>query len=365
MVRKALGLVAAAAALLAATPAGAEITRKKAMWGPVEYNGASQFPVYAELGVGIWQVTVPWHEVAPTRPENPRDPADPAYLWPQHVTTAVEEGRRHGIEVMVLLIGAPRWANGDKPWRYAPRRPADFADFAEAADRRWPDVRHWMIWSEPTKAQNFQPLAPDNGKPLRVEVKLRGPRLYARILDAAYGRLKRRSRSNLVIGGNTYTVGAVAPRRFIDALELPSGRPPRMDLWGHNPFSLREPDLSRPPLGNGYADFSDLDTLLRWLDRAMRRATLRSQRRLRIYMSEYSLPTDHANHELNFWVTRETQADWLTKALRITRRHPRLYTFGYLGLYDDPPRRGGDQVDRGLIQLDGTRKPGFAAFRDG
>ena len=366
MVSRLIGLILAAAALLAAAPAGAEaqVTLKKAMWGPLEFNGASQFPVYAELGVGIYQLTLRWDEVARSYPENPRDPADPAYVWPASVDQAVEGARPYGIEVMVLLIGAPRWANGGKRWRHAPEDPWDFADFAEAASRRYAGVRHWMIWSEPTKAQNFQPLSSDRGKRLRGR-GLRGPRLYARMLDASYVRLKRVSPRNLVIGGNTFTVGTVTPRRFIEALRLPNGRPPRMDLWGHNPFSLREPDLRNPPLGNGYADFSDLDTLIRWLDRGMRRARNPTQRRLKVFMSEYSLPTDHANFEFNFYVTQETQADWIAKALRIVRAHKRLYTFGYLGLYDDQPRPGGDQVDRGLIALDGTRKPAFEAFKQG
>ena len=49
------------------------------MWGPLEVNGVSQFPIYRELGVGIYQMGMSWSDVAPTRPENPRDPRDPAY----------------------------------------------------------------------------------------------------------------------------------------------------------------------------------------------------------------------------------------------------------------------------------------------
>jgi hypothetical protein len=91
----------------------------------------------------------------------------------------------------------------------------------------------------------------------------RGPRHYARILDASYGALKRVSRRNLVIGGNTWTGGEVVPLNFIRAMRLPTGRRPRMDLYGHNPFTLRTPQLSRPPFAYGHADFSDLDTLAR------------------------------------------------------------------------------------------------------
>ena len=345
-------------AALAAAPAGAAVTTKKAIWGPIERDGVSQFPVYADLGVGIYQTTLQWDQVAPSRPASPRDPADPAYRWPTEVDRAVQLGAPHGIAVSLVVIGAPGWANGGRSWRWAPQRPEDFADFVEAARRRYPAVRHWMIWNEPTKASNFQPLKSDRGRPLRGTAALRGPRLYARMLDAAYVRLKRISRRNLVIGGNTFTVGTVRPLHFVRALRLPNGRRPRMDLWGHNAFTAREPDLRRRPVGGGIADFSDLDTLAAHLDRYQRRG-------LRLFVSEFTLTSDHPNHEFNFYVTRATQARWITQALRITRSWRRIYTFGYLGLYDDPVRPGGDQVERGLIERSGKRKPAYEAFKRG
>jgi hypothetical protein len=69
--------------------------------------------------------------------------------------------------------------------------------------------------------------------------------------------------------------------------------------------------------------------------------------------------------EFNFHVTRATQARWIADAMRVTRRWPRIYTFGYLGLYDDPARPDGQQVERGLMQLDGTPKPAYDAFKRG
>ncbi len=219
-----------------------------------------------------------------------------------------------------------------------------------------------MIWGEPTKATNFQPLRKDHGRRLRGR-GLNGPRTYARMLDRAYGALKGVSRANLVIGGNTFTVGTVSPRRWIQAVRLPGGRRPRMDLWGHNPFSARRPVLSQPPLGRGFADFGDLDTLAGWLDRGGWRRP--GGGKLRLFLSEISFPTDHANFEFNFFMSRETQALWIADALRETRRWRRIYTFGYLGLYDDALRPDGQQVERGLIERDGTRKLGFEAFARG
>ena len=351
-------LLMAALLLVPAAPAGAEVTRKKAMWGPLERDGQSLMPTYADLGVGIYQLPLDWSRIAPKRPKNPRDPADPAYRWSTDVDRAVQAGGPFGIKVSVMVIFSPRWANGGRSRRWAPNDPRDFADFVEAAARRYPQVRHWMIWGEPSKASNFQPLHADRGRELRGR-RLAGPRRYAHMLDASYVRLKRVSRRNLVIGGNTFTIGTVAPMRYIRALRLRNGKPPRMDLYGHNPFSLRRPDLRALPLGDGYADFNDLDELARELDRNLRR------KRVKIFISEYTLPTDHPNFEFNFYLDQKTQADWISRALKITRDYSRIYTFGYLGLVDDPERPNGDQVERGLIQRDGTRKPAYDAFKKG
>jgi hypothetical protein len=365
--------VQAVAALLTATvlltlsmptsPAHAGVSVKKAIWGPLDVNGQSQFGVYADLGVGILEMNLDWASVAAVRPAIAHDPADPAYRWPTEIDEAVTQGGPQGITVALLVMGTPAWANGGRPPRFAPTNPADYAQFVEAAARRYPAVRHWIIWGEPTKATNFQPLAPGHARPLRGRA-LRGAHLYARMLDASYATLKRVNRRNLVIGGNSYTVGTVSPLRWVQALRLPNGRPPRMDLYGHNPFSARRPVLSEPPLGGGLADFGDLDTLAAWLDRYLRRSRP-DGRKLRLFLSEYTLPTDHANFEFSFYVTRATQARWISDALRVVRGWPRIYTFGYLGLYDDPLRPAGDQVERGLLQRDGTPKLAYEAFKRG
>jgi len=314
------GLVALAAAisLAAAVTADAAPSDKKAIWGPVRVDGVSQFPIYRDLGAGIYQIKLQWKEVAPTRPARPSDPGDPAYRWPSVLDDAVGEARQYGIRLAVVIAGTPSWANGGRDGRWAPHRPADYAQFARAASKRYPSVRLWIIWGEPTRRANFQPLVHERrDRPLTRRMK-RAPHLYARMLDSAYGQLKRQSRRNLVIGGNSFSTGDVSPLNWIRNLRLPNGRPPRMDMYGHNPFSARRPVLGRPPLGHGFADFSDLDLLARWVDRWLGRP--RGRPRMKLFLSELFWPTDHPNHEFNFWVDRQIAASWLTTALRITRR---------------------------------------------
>jgi hypothetical protein len=355
--------IVALLALALTASADAAPSRKKAIWGPATVKGRSQFPIYRDLGVGIWENRILWSTVAPTRPAHPRDPLDPAYRWPAELDDAIRKGRRSGIQTSLVLTEAPRWASGHSNPVWAPRNPSDFADFAYAASVRYPSVRHWMIWSEPTRAENFMPLIHEiRDRPLTRRMK-RAPHTYARILDAAYGALKQRSRRNIVIGGNSFTTGDVSSLNWIRNLRLPSGKPPRLDLYGHNPFTNRLPRLTGPAIGHGFADFNDLDVLAGWVDRWLARP--RGKRRINFFLSELFWPTDHANHEFNFWVPRKTAALYLTNALRITRRWSRIYTLGWYALYDDPPRPEGDEVNRGLLTYRGRKKPAYWAYKRG
>jgi hypothetical protein len=356
-------LLGLALTLFAAASASAATTKRKAIWGPLERDGVSQFPIYEKLGVGIYQMSMSWADVAPTRPADPDDPADPAYQWPAEVDQAIASARRHDMRVLLAVTGAPPWANGGRGRFWAPKRPRDYARFMAAASRRYPAVRHWLVWGEPSKSTNFKPLAQVvAGRKIKRKHRV-GPRRYAEILDASYAALKRVSRKNLVIGGNTFTAGTVPPLPYVKLLRLKGGKPPRMDLYGHNPFTARRPVLKKGPLGYGYADFGDLDKLSRAVDRRLARP--RGKSHLKLFLSEFTLPTDHPNWEFNFYVTRGTQAKWVADALRVSRRWNRIYSFGWLGLYDDAPRPGGDEVNRGLIEYGGKRKPAFKAFARG
>ena len=105
-----LGLLVVMSACLPS--AEAAVSTKKAIWGPIERGGMPQFPIYADLGVGIYQYMLSWNAVAGSRPATPQDPADPAYAWPPELDRAVAEGARYGIEVSLMVTGSPPWANG-------------------------------------------------------------------------------------------------------------------------------------------------------------------------------------------------------------------------------------------------------------
>ena len=339
-----------AAALLAISPAGAQAF-SKAVWGDVYRNGVNQFPLYHRLGARIFEMDLAWYQVAPRRPRHPANPRDPAYRWPVAVQQAIAQGHRYHIQVLLQIIGAPRWANGGHNWQWAPH-PADYATFAGAAARRYPSVHLWMVWGEPSRKPNWEPeVAAKPGATLDKAQQV-APHNYARMLDAAYGALKGASRANVVIGGNTYTAGDIDTQQWIENLRLPNGRPPRLDMYGHNPFSWRPPAFSSSPSPGGEVMIADLKRLGSWIDRYLHRG-------IPIFLSEYTIPTS-PDQEFGFYASPSAQAQLITQTLKTVRSWSRIFGLGWIHIYDNPPVSYG-----GLVDSNGVPKPGLAAFQHG
>jgi hypothetical protein len=328
----------------------------KAIWGPAIRNGTSLFPIYRELGIGLYEDGLWWSSIARHRPRHARNPGDSAYAWPPEVARAIKEAKRYGVQVALQIIGAPRWANGNKPPIWATFDTRRFADFAIAAAKRYPSVHLWMIWGEPSRSKDFRPLTPVRSLLPLTGKQVIAPHLYSRILDSAYGALKRVSPANMVIGGMTDTAASISPQQWIENMRLPNGRPPRLDMYGHNPFNSRAPNLSNSPSPGGQLDFSDLNRLTELVDANLGRP---ENPQPKLFLSEWTIPTA-PDREFNFFVDPRVQALWITDGLRIARQDPRIYALGWIHLYDSLPQAAG-----GLIQANGRRKPGFFAWRDG
>lgn len=256
--------------------ANAAVSTHKLIWGPTD---AAAFNTYADLGAGLYEFTINWSLIAPTKPAEPTNPSDPAYQWTPAVDEAIANAQAHGMQVVLEVSGAPGWANGGRPWPFAPTNPQDYADFAAAASKRWPAIHYWQIWGEPSRRPNFMPLPKHVFGEKLTRSQQRGPELYAQILDDSYVSLKQVNPENIVIGGNTYSGGDIRPLAYIKALRLPNGKPPRMDMYGQNPFGFRRPDLSKDLLqpGNGVADFCDLDVIVEYVDRYLSRRPQQGQ----------------------------------------------------------------------------------------
>jgi hypothetical protein len=143
---------------LAPATAGAAVSRKKAIAGPVEFNGASQFATYAKLGAGIYIATLDYKTIAVQPPEDPADPTDPGYEWPSDLDEASTDAARYHIQIALTLKG------GDQ-------------DFATAAAKRFPKARLWIVTQSPKTSA----------------------KTYVKTLNSTYTALKKRSKGNLVV----------------------------------------------------------------------------------------------------------------------------------------------------------------------
>ncbi|MEZ5120469.1 MAG: hypothetical protein R2736_02640 [Solirubrobacterales bacterium] len=110
-------------------------------------------------------------------------------------------------------------------------------------------------------------------------------------------------------------------------MRLPDGRPPRMDWYGHNPFSTRFPRLAAQPYAKGVRDLSDIDTLHRELA-----AAYGSRRTPKLWLSEFTVSSDHPNRAFNFAVSRRQQAKWVTAAFRLVNSVDYVAGLGWFDL---------------------------------
>jgi hypothetical protein len=338
-------------AITVLTPAPASAV-SKAIWGSAYHQGVNQFPMYHRLGVGIVEADLYWSQIAPTRPRQATNPQDRAYRWPVAIQQIVTQARRFHMQVLFQMIFTPPWANGGGAANVPPRNPRDYSAFAKAAARKYPSVHLLMIWGEPSRTPNFsltQTVAP--GARLTLAQRA-APYAYAQLLDDAYGQLKSASRQNLVLGGSTYSGGNIDTQQWIENLWLPNRRRPRMDIYAHNPFSNKAPSFSQPFSPLGVVQFSDLPELGTWIDRYLRRG-------MPIFVSEFTIPTA-IDQEFQFYVDPPVAAQWVTNALRLSRHWKRIYGFGWIHVYDDPPVSNG-----GLLTAQGQPKPDYYAFEHG
>jgi hypothetical protein len=356
-VRAAVSLLVAFIAMVSGTSAAlAARSDAKAIWGPVSVGGQSQFPLYHALGVGIFQMGLVWPGVAPTPPENPTDPNDPAYHWPAQISYAIQHAAHYHIKVMLQVELAPGWANGGQTTNYPPTDVSTWADFLTAAARRYPSVHLWMIWGEPTRQDQFGLVVPtDPNATTLTPAQAEAPQVYAQLLDTSYAVLKAANPNNLVIGGNTYTTGDISTAQWIENMRLPDGQPPRMDLYGHNPFSWRPPDLSNPPSPDGQVDFSDLGRLSQLVNSNL----AQPGQQIKLFLSEWDIPTAPGDVEFSYNVSPAAQAQWITDAWQIVRNSSFIYGLGWAH-FDD-----GEGSTGGLLYSPGNPKPGYDAFRDG
>ena len=135
-------------------------------------------------------------------------------------------------------------------------------------------------------------------------------------------------------------------------MRLPDGAPPRLDYYGHNPYSTRFPKLAEGPvlqIGTeilesrqgkpktlGDRDINDIDTLHAELAAVYRH---RPGGTPKLWLSEFSISSDSPSRAFDFFVSRPAQATWLTAAFKLVDSVSYVAGLGWYELLDEPASR--------------------------
>ncbi len=240
------------------------------------------------LGASSVRLTVYWSAIAPrVVPSGFRasDPNAAGYRW-SSVDEAVKGATAHGLNVVLLVLAAPTWAEGPgipgyaSPGSWEPS-PSAFAAFAHAialrysgqfADplhrgRRLPPVTYFQAWNEPNLPIYLEPqwVQESNGAIVPESADI-----YRSLLNAFYFAVKAVQPHAFVLAAGTAPYGdppgvnRMAPLVFLREMFCltatlqpnPCPDPPHLDALDHHPYGrapsidARLPDdVALPDLG--------------------------------------------------------------------------------------------------------------------
>ncbi len=366
------------------------------------------------LGVDRVRVSVVWSLIAP-KPNSSRRPrfdatnpaAYPSGVWDRY-DTLVRLANEVGIKVYFLLTApAPDWATPPRAlpqgyrWSHDPSA-KQYGEFVEAVGRRYRGaVTYWSLWNEPNIGGWMTPQWNKLGANRYAEAS---PAIYRAMVDAGWRALAKTGHAHdTILIGETAAYGFawkgygadMDPLTFVRALYCLSGsyrpltgtaatqvgcpssgsraaflaaHPALFDAtgWAQHPYNFFHPPSShlRDP---NTADLADISRLEHALDRtfgAYSRST-----KLPLYLTEWGYQSDPPDPFVKFSLAQ--QAEFLNEGEYMAWSDPRVRAFGQFLLVDDkpfsqyPPGSHGywSSFQSGLIELDGTQKPAYAAYQ--
>ena len=339
-------------------------------------------------GAQIVRVILPWSAVAPkVRPPGFRaaDPASPGYSW-SSVDTTVRSLASAGFQVILVVLGAPSWAEGrGRPLGAAPGAwrpdPAQLGLFAHAAALRYsghypdpdtpgatlPGVRDWETWNEPNLSIYLSPQWTRRGRRYVAE----SPILYRRMLNAFYGSVKQAAPTDVVIAGGTAPFGDPAaggarmpPVLFWQQLLCLKGAAlsavrcdrAHFDVLDHHPYDIGGP--LQPALEPGDVSIPDMGKLTRLLHAAVRARTVLPRGPKAVWTTEIGWVSRPPNP---LGVPLGRQAHWLEQALYVLWREG-VSDVLWLQLSDQSGAATPTALDDGLYFSDGHPKPAVVAY---
>ena len=304
----------------------------------------------ASQGASVMRLLVHWDQTAKSPPATASNPFDPAYSF-DDLDDAIRTAQQQDMEVVLSLVGTPRWANGGKTPNIMPRRLGDFTAFAKAIASRYsgrfdgfPFVRFWSIWNEPNLQVFLAPQYDKRGRSV-------APRNYAKLYAAGYKGIKSGSAHALVAIGETSARGTDNPRgarpvhspgRFLEELAKANPRL-KFDAYAHHPYPFRpnlEPSQKVRWPNVTLGSLPELETHLKQLFR---------RKSVPIWVTEYGHETRPQDA---FGVSYSTQGTFLRQAIALARSYPFVNMFIWFVYQDDQ----GQPWDSGLYTQAGASK---------
>ncbi len=302
--------------------------------------------------------------VANSKPDDATDPSDPAYDWSLYDRTA-QYANQYGVKLMLTVWGTPKWANGGKPGRYAPKKISDLQKFAYAAATRYsgtfvgddgrtlPAVKLWTAWNEPNQPFQLAPQYKKVGGTWRMQSAID----YAKICNAVYTGIHSTMLSGEKVacgvtapGGNNNPGGirpTPSPLAFLLAAKKAGMK--KFDAYAHHPYPRKPSETPTTRPARNAVTIANIGDLEREVSRLYGRKP--------IWITEYGYQTNPPDRSVG--VSWSKQAKYLTQSYALARKDPRIQMMLWFLLKDEPVLGGWQS---GLMTAKGKKKPAFAAF---
>ncbi len=309
------GLIAPSAALLSISSTKAPLPSHAltmSITGAVETDGSEASLAFRRIraaGVSAMTFTINWPQVAPQQEPaswNPEDPNDPHYDW-SSTDARIKAIVAAGFQPIVAATTAPAWARLATVTPYFTQSgpvPEKFIQFMRAAAERYsgkypgvPLVRYWQIWNEPNIAVFFWPQ-------FDASRNFTSPDVYRTMVNGAASAIHAVHADNIVIAGETApfrdTIPEVyavdkdwGPLKFMRRMLCvdDEGRPTcnesaSFDVWSTHPYTSGGP--THHAVLPYDVSLGDLPEMRATLNAAVRAGHIKSARRVRFWVSEFS-----------------------------------------------------------------------------
>jgi hypothetical protein len=349
-------------------------------------NPATAFATLKALKVQVLRVNLywggtKWAVANTTRPTDATDPGDHAYDWSLY-DRLVQYAHDNDIQLVFSIVFTPGWANGHKARTVAPKNFKDLEDFAYAAAERYsglwippawqqdptlgignsplPKVSMWTAWNEPNSPAYLTPQYKKVGKTYRAESAYQ----YARICNAIYNGVHSPYLGPLqgekVACGVTDPKGSDNPkgkgRQSIDPLTFFTQAHrfgmKKFDVYAHHPYANSGKEApSYVPKGKekNQIQLGNIGKLLSAISKYY------GPKHLWITEYGYQTPPDKSI----FSVSLANQAKYMSQAVSIARKNPRIDMFLWFQVRDEVSLGGWQS---GLETLKGKKKPAWKTF---